>query len=135
GDFDWPAIFAGGVRWFHSGGIFAALSETTSELILEGMKAAKDAGAVRSFDLNYRAKLWASAGGPERARQVLRRIIGSVDAVFGNEEDLQKALGIHGPEVSARSQLDPDTFFLMIDRVVEQFPNVQLVATTLREVR
>src|SRR5256886_5828197 len=74
GDFDWGRIFAGGVRWFHSGGIFAALSETTSELILEGMGAARAAGAVVSFDLNYRAKLWASAAGPERAGQVLRRI-------------------------------------------------------------
>src|SRR5437764_10702421 len=89
GDFDWKKIFAGGVRWFHSGGIFAALSETTSELILEGMKAARAAGAINSFDLNYRAKLWASAGGPERARQVLGRIAASVDALFGNEEDLQ----------------------------------------------
>src|SRR5437868_7288547 len=104
GDFDWAKIFAGGVRWFHSGGIFAALSETTSELILEGMKAAKAAGAVNSFDLNYRAKLWASAGGPERARQVFRRVVGSVDALFGNEEDLQKALGTQGPEVGTRSE-------------------------------
>src|SRR5437763_679796 len=80
GDFDWARIFAGGVRWFHSGGIFAALSETTSELILEGMGAARAAGAVISFDLNYRLKLWASVGGAERARQVLRRIAGNVDA-------------------------------------------------------
>src|SRR5436853_2511356 len=69
GDFDWPALFGAGVRWFHSGGIFAALSPTTSELILEGMRAAKDAGAINSFDLNYRAKLWASVGGPARAQQ------------------------------------------------------------------
>src|SRR5919205_4181184 len=87
GDFDWPAIFAGGVRWFHSGGIFASLSPTTSELILEGMQAAKAHGAINSFDLNYRAKLWASVGGPERAQRVLRRIVNSVDALFGNEED------------------------------------------------
>src|SRR5882762_3301485 len=80
GDFDWAKIFAGGVRWFHSGGIFAALSPTTSELIVEGMQAAKAAGAVISFDLNYRAKLWASVGGPERAQQVLRRIVSHVDA-------------------------------------------------------
>src|ERR1700756_3820237 len=90
GDFDWPKIFAPGVRWFHSGGIFSALSPTTSELILEGMQAARTAGAVTSFDLNYRPKLWASAGGPERARQVLRRIVDHVDTLFGNEEDLQK---------------------------------------------
>jgi 2-dehydro-3-deoxygluconokinase len=134
GDFDWPAIFAGGVRWFHSGGIFAALSETTSELIVEGIHAAKAAGAVVSFDLNYRAKLWASVGGADRAKKVLRRIVGQVDALIGNEEDLQKGLGIAGPDVAAKSQLDPDIFFLIIDRVVEQFPNIKMVATTLREV-
>ena len=89
------------MRWFHSGGIFAALSETTSELILEGMQAAKAAGAVISFDLNYRAKLWASVGGLDRAQQVLRRIVGHVDALIGNEEDLQKGLGIAGPDVAA----------------------------------
>jgi 2-dehydro-3-deoxygluconokinase len=134
GDFDWAKIHAGGVRWFHSGGIFAALSPTTSELIIEGMEAAKSFGAVNSFDLNYRAKLWASVGGLERAQQVLRRIVGHVDALIGNEEDLQKGLGIPGPEVVAKSTLDPDTFFLMIDRVVEQHPNIKLVGTTLREV-
>src|SRR5437868_281536 len=134
GDFDWPTIFGRGVRWFHSGGIFASLSATTSELILEGMKSAKAAGAVISFDLNYRAKLWSSVGGPARAQQVLRRIVGSVDALIGNEEDLQKGLGIPGPEVASKSQLDPDAFFAMINRVVEQFPNIKLVATTLREV-
>ena len=134
GDFDWAAIHAGGVRWLHSGGIFAALSETTSELILEGMKAAKAAGAVVSFDLNYRAKLWAAAGGLGRAQQVLRRIVGQVDALIGNEEDLQKGLGITGPEVGSRSKLDPETFFQMIERVVEQFPNVKMVGTTLRDV-
>src|SRR6516165_8044184 len=134
GDFDWPKIFAGGVRWFHSGGIFAALSETTSELIVEGMQAAKKAGAITSFDLNFRPRLWASVGGTQRAQQVLRKIVGNVDALIGNEEDLQKGLGIPGPDVAAKSQLDPDTFFLMIDRVVERFPNIKLVATTLREV-
>src|SRR5438045_2683121 len=134
GDFDWARVFGAGARWFHSGGIFAALSETTSELIIEGMKAAKAAGAINSFDLNYRAKLWATVGGPERARQVLGRIVNNVDALIGNEEDLQKGLGIPGPEVNTKSQLDPDTFFMMIDRVVEQHPNVKLVATTLREV-
>lgn len=134
GDFDWAKIFAGGVRWFHSGGIFSALSETTSELILEGMQAARAAGAVTSFDLNYRPRMWAPVGGQKRAQQVLRRIVGHVDALFGNEEDLQKGLGIPGPDVASKSQLDPDIFFLMIDRVVEQFPNVKLVGTTLREV-
>jgi 2-dehydro-3-deoxygluconokinase len=134
GDFDWAALHAAGVRWFHSGGIFAALSPTTSELIVEGLEAARAHGAVTSFDLNYRPKLWAAAGGPERACEVLRRIAGHVDALIGNEEDLQKGLGIAGPEVASKSSLDPDTFFMMIDRVVEQFPNIRLVATTLREV-
>ena len=134
GDFDWPAIFARGVRWFHSGGIFAALSETTSELILEAMQAAKAAGAVTSFDLNYRAKLWASAGGAEKGQQVIRRIAGHLDALIGNEEDLQKGLGITGPDVATKSKLDPETFFGLIERVVEQFPNIKLVGTTLREV-
>jgi 2-dehydro-3-deoxygluconokinase len=134
GDFDWKAILAGGVRWFHSGGIFAALSETTSELIVEGMKAAKAAGAVVSFDLNYRAKLWA-AGGSRKPQDVLGKIVANVDALIGNEEDLQKGLGVAGPEVAAhKSKLDPDAFFQVIDRAVEKFPNVKLVATTLREV-
>ncbi len=134
GDFDWTKMFASGVRWFHSGGIFAALSEATSEVILEAMQAAQAAGAINSFDLNYRPKLWSSAGGPDRARQVLRRIVSHVDALIGNEEDLQKGLGIAGPEVASKSQLDPDVFFMMIDRVIEQHPNIKLVATTLREV-
>jgi len=136
GDFDWNQIFASGVRWFHSGGIFAALSETTSELILEGMQAARKAGAINSFDLNYRAQLWSPIGGVEKAQNVLRRIVSNVDALIGNEEDLQKGLGIAGPEVTAKasSKLDPDTFFKMIERVVEKFPNIKMVATTLREV-
>ncbi len=134
GDFEWAKIFAAGVRWFHSGGIFAALSETTSELILEGMAAAKAAGAIVSLDLNYRAKLWASVGGESKAHQVLRRIAGNLDALIGNEEDLQKGLGIPGPDVASKSALDPEKFFQMIDRVTQQFPNIKLVATTLREV-
>lgn len=134
GDFDWAKIFAGGVRWFHSGGIFAALSETTSGLILEGMQAARASGAITSLDLNYRPKLWASVGGPDRAKQVLGRIVGHIDALIGNEEDMQKGLGITGPDVAGKSQLDPDIFFMMIDRVVDKHPNIKLVATTLREV-
>ena len=134
GDFDWAKIFAKGVRWFYSGGIFASLAPTTSELIVEGMQAAKKAGAVISFDLNYRAKLWASVGGLAKAHQVLRGVVSHVDALIGNEEDLQKGLGIAGPDVVSKSSLDPDAFFQMIDRVVGQFPNIKLVATTLREV-
>jgi 2-dehydro-3-deoxygluconokinase len=134
GDFDWKAIFAGGVRWFHSGGIFAALSETTPEVIIEGMQAAKAAGAVVSFDLNYRAKLWNISGGHERAVKVIRRIVENVDVLVGNEEDLQMGLGMPGPEVAAKSKLDPSAFFSMIDRVVKQHPQIRIVATTLREV-
>ena len=134
GDFDWKAIFAGGVRWFHSGGIFAALSETTGELIIEGMKAAKAAGAVTSFDLNFREKLWKVFGGESRAVETVARIVEHVDVLVGNEEDLQKGLGIPGPEVAAKSKLDPSTFFGMIDQVVKKHPKVKIVATTLREV-
>ncbi len=134
GDFDWKAIFAGGVRWFHSGGIFAALSPTTPEVIVEGMKAAKAAGAVCSFDLNFREKLWKVSGGAERAVETVARIVENVDVLVGNEEDLQKGLGIPGPEVAARSKLDPSTFFAMIEKVVKKHPKVKIVATTLREV-
>ena len=134
GDFDWSSIFAGGVRWFHSGGIFAALSETTPDLIIEGMSAAREAGAVVSFDLNFRPKLWSVAGGAERSRDVLQRITENVDVLVGNEEDLQRGLGIPGPEIAATSALDPAAFVRMIDQVVKLFPRVKVVATTLREV-
>src|SRR6202011_4723285 len=99
GDFDWKTILAGGVRWFHSGGIFAALSETTAELIADAMRAAKQAGAVVSFDLNVREKLWKALGGQDRAIARLGRILEWVDVLVGNEEDLQKGLGIAGPEI------------------------------------
>ncbi|MCU1233495.1 MAG: PfkB domain protein [Candidatus Solibacter sp.] len=134
GDFDWKSIFAEGVRWFHSGGIFAALSPTTSEVIIEAMQAAKEAGAITSFDLNYRAKLWNISGGEDRAVAVLDKIVKNVDVLVGNEEDLQKGLGIPGPEVAAKSKLDPSVFFGMIDQVVKKHPHVKVVATTLREV-
>jgi len=134
GDFDWGGIFGRGVRWFHSGGIFAALSKTTGELIIEGMQAAKAAGAIVSFDLNFREKLWKVFGGGDRAVSVIRRIVENVDVLVGNEEDLQKGLGIAGPEVASKSKLDPTAFFGMIDRVLEQHPQVKVVATTLRDV-
>ena len=138
GDFDWKAIFDAGVRWFHSGGIFASLSETTAELIIEAMQAAREHDAVVSLDLNYREKLWAAAGGAGRAVATLARIVQHVDVLVGNEEDLQKGLGIAGPEVASKSAtaaaLDPGTFFGMIDRVVDKFPQIKVVATTLRHV-
>ncbi|HTC90327.1 MAG TPA: sugar kinase [Bryobacteraceae bacterium] len=117
GDFDWKAIFARGVRWFHSGGIFAALSATTGDLILEAMHAAKSAGAVVSFDLNFREKLWNIWGGAGRALDVLRRISQNVDVLVGNEEDLQNALGLSG-----------------VAEAVKTYPQLKVVATSLREV-
>jgi 2-dehydro-3-deoxygluconokinase len=134
GDFDWGAILSGGVRWLHSGGIFASLSETTGEVIIEGMQVARAAGAVISFDLNYRAKLWKIWGGDAQAQKVIRRIVENVDVIVGNEEDLQLGLGIRGPKVSAKSKLDPSVFFGMIDQVISEYPQVKVVATTLREV-
>jgi 2-dehydro-3-deoxygluconokinase len=134
GDFDWKAIFAGGVKWVHSGGIFAALSATTSELAVEAMREAKAAGAVTSFDLNFREKLWNISGGNKHAVDVIGRIVENVDVLVGNEEDLQKGLGIAGPEIASKSKLDPRVFVEMIDKVVQKHPHVKVVATTLREV-
>jgi 2-dehydro-3-deoxygluconokinase len=134
GDFDWDALFEPGVRWFHSGGIFASLSATTGELIIEGMIAAKRAGATCSFDLNFREKLWNVWGGKERAAEVIGRIVSHCDVLIGNEEDLQKGLGIAGQDVESMSTLESSAFFAMIDRVVHKFPHVKAVATTLREV-
>ncbi|HEY2511491.1 MAG TPA: sugar kinase [Polyangiaceae bacterium] len=134
GDVDWGRVFSGGARWFHSGGIFASLSATTGPLIVEGMKAARAAGAVVSFDLNFRQKLWAVWGGEARAAEVIGAIAEYVDVLIGNEEDLQRGLGIPGPDVALRSQLDPDAFFSLIERVRAKLPKVKAVATTLREV-
>ena len=134
GDFDWKAITAGGLRWFHSGGIFAALSATTPALIIEGMKAAKAAGAIVSFDLNFRAKLWQISGGLDKAQETLRRIVSNVDVLVGNEEDLQKGLGLKGPDVESKNKLDSSAFFGMMDQVAKELPNVKVVATTLRDV-
>ena len=143
GSFDWDAIFAKGVRWFHSGGIFSALSATTSELVIEAMQAAKKAGAIVSFDLNYREKLWSlvakerglsAAQASEEAAKTLREIVSYADVVVGNEEDLQKGLGLKGQDVEAKGELDPTAFFAMIESVTKDFPNIKAVATTMREV-
>jgi len=134
GDFDWKAIFAGGCRWFHSGGIFAALSDSTSQLIIEGLQAAKAAGAVTSFDLNFRAKLWSRLGGTAKAQGVMRDIVKHVDVLVGNEEDLQLGLGLKGPDAESKDKLDPSAFFGMMAAVAKDFPQVKAVATTLREV-
>ncbi|HWA96054.1 MAG TPA: sugar kinase [Terracidiphilus sp.] len=134
GDFDWKAIFDRGVRWVHCGGIFAALSPTTAPLAAEMMQAAKAAGAVTSFDLNFREKLWRVQGGMDRAVETIGNIVKHVDVLVGNEEDLQKGLGIPGPEVSSKSKLDTSVFFGMIENVIKKHPGVKAVATTLREV-
>src|SRR5277367_1447134 len=134
GDFDWRAIFSGGVRWFHSGGIFAALSPTTGELIIEAMQAARAAGATVSFDLNYREKLWNLWGGNAQALEIVSRIVRHVDVLVGNEEDLQRGLGIPGPDVASSSKLDPSAFLGMMNQVLAKHPHVKVVATTLREV-
>ncbi|MDR1588115.1 MAG: sugar kinase [Treponema sp.] len=143
GSFNWEEIFGRGVRWFHSGGIFSALSPTTSELVIEAMEAAKKAGAIVSFDLNYRAKLWAvaaaerglsAAQASEGAAKTLRKITGYVDVLVGNEEDLQKGLGLKGQDVESKGKLDPTAFFGMMESVIRDFPNIKAVATTLREV-
>ncbi|MDP7275423.1 MAG: sugar kinase [Planctomycetaceae bacterium] len=133
-DFDWESIAAGGLRWFHSGGIFAALSAETPEIIIEGMKAARAAGAIVSFDLNFRAKLWEISGGLETAQQTMRRIVEQVDVLVGNEEDLQMGLGLQGPDVETSGKLDPSAFLAMMEEVSRSLPSVKIVATTLREV-
>lgn len=134
GDFDWKGIFDRGVRWVHCGGIFAALSPTTAALAAEMMQAAKAAGAITSFDLNFREKLWRIHGGIDRAVETIAKIVRHVDVLVGNEEDLQKGLGIPGPEISAKSKLDPSVFLSMMQGVVNKHPHVKAVATTLREV-
>jgi 2-dehydro-3-deoxygluconokinase len=152
GSFDWNQIFGsadnssgvgGSIRWFHSGGIFSALSPTTSELVIEATQAAKTAGAVVSLDLNYRARLWSVAAAErgltpaqagEEAARILRKIASYTDVLVGNEEDLQKGLGLKGQDVEAKSKLDPSAFLGMMESVVKDFPNIKAVATTLREV-
>ena len=134
GDFDWKSIFAQGVRWVHCGGIFAALSPTTAPLAAEMMRAAKAAGATTSFDLNFREKLRRVAGGADKAVDAIAQIVEHVDVLVGNEEDLQKGLGIPGPDVTVKSKLDPSLFFAMIEGVTRKLPHLKAVATTLREV-
>jgi len=117
GDFDWNAIFAPGIRWFHSGGVFAALSPSTGDLIVEAMRAARAAGAVVSFDLNFREKLWSVWGGADRALPILGRIVQNVDVLVGGLEDLQKGLGAHD-----------------VAEALRDYPQLKIVATTRREV-
>jgi len=134
GDFNWDELFSRGIRWFHSGGIFSALSPSTPGLILEAMKAAKRNQAIVSFDLNFREKLWKIHGGLAGAQKTLKEIVNHVDVLVGNEEDLQKGLGIRGPEITTQSCFDTSAFESMIREVAKEFPNIQVVATSLREV-
>ncbi|MEJ5260357.1 MAG: sugar kinase [Anaerohalosphaeraceae bacterium] len=137
GDIDWEKIFGrDGVRWFHTGGIFAGLSPTTPDVILEAMEAARKYGTVISYDLNYRASLWKEFGGKERAVEVNRRIAPFVDVMLGNEEDFSAALGFEVAGLDADcSKLDPSNFKKMIAEAVKVFPNFKAVATTLRNAR
>jgi 2-dehydro-3-deoxygluconokinase len=137
GDFDWDDVFGKlGVRWFHTGGIFAALSETTPELVVEAVEAAKRHGTVVSYDLNYRPSLWKSIGGQKRAREVNRRIARSVDVMIGNEEDFTACLGLEVEGLDEHiTNIQTESFKQMIARAVEEFPNFTVVATTLRTVR
>jgi 2-dehydro-3-deoxygluconokinase len=134
GDFDWDAIFGEGVRWFHSGGLFAALSESTPDVLIEAMQAARRHGAVVSFDLNYREKLWRASGDPARAQPIFSRIVEQVDVLVGNEEDMQKALGMPAPSGTSTSKLDPAAFFETIGLVTKRYPRIKVVGTTLRDV-
>jgi 2-dehydro-3-deoxygluconokinase len=137
GDIDWEKIFVKeGARWFHTGGIFCALSKTTPHVAREAMEAAKRAGTIISYDLNYRGSLWNSIGGKSRAQEVNRSLAPFVDVMLGNEEDFTAALGfkVEGVDES-HSQLDPANFKRMMERVIQQFPALSVVATTLRNAR
>jgi 2-dehydro-3-deoxygluconokinase len=137
GDFDWEEIFGkDGARWFHTGGIFAGLSQTTPEVIIEAMTAAKKYGTIISYDLNYRASLWNDMGGQEKAIHVNRTIAPLVDVMIGNEEDFSSSLGFEVPGLDAGcSKLDPTNFKNMITHAVKMFPNFKAVATTLRNAK
>jgi len=135
GDVDWKRIFeADGCRWFHCGGIFTALSASTAEVALEAMSAARSAGTVVSFDLNYRPSLWAAIGGPEAAAATNRKLVESVDVLFGNEEDFSAALGFELEGVDeSHTNLDPVSYQRLHEAVLAAYPNLSLVATSLRE--
>ncbi len=136
GDFDWDAIFGKpGARWFHTGGIFAALSASAAELVTEAVKAAKKHGTIVSYDLNYRPSLWKSIGGLKKAQEVNREIARFVDVMIGNEEDFTASLGfaVKGADPKAGA-IDAGAFKAMIEVAVKEFPNFKVAATTLRHV-
>jgi 2-dehydro-3-deoxygluconokinase len=137
GEVDWEQIFSkDGARWFHTGGIYCGLSETAPLVAQEAMEAAKRAGAIVSYDLNYRASLWKSIGGKSKAQEMNRRLAPLVDVMLGNEEDFTAALGFEVKGLDEQhSQLDPKEFKEMIQRVVQDFPNLAVIATTLRHAK
>lgn len=137
GEIDWEQIFQRDkTRWFHTGGIFCGLSETAPLVAQRAMEAAKQAGAVVSYDLNYRPSLWKSIGGKSKAQATNRRLAPFVDVMLGNEEDFIAALGFEVSGVDEHhSKLDPKNFKKMIERVVQEFPNLSLIATTLRRAK
>jgi 2-dehydro-3-deoxygluconokinase len=137
GDFDWDHIFGKlGARWLHTGGIFAALSDTTPRLVLEAVQAARQHGVIVSYDLNYRPSLWKSIGGPKRAQEVNREIARYVDVMLGNEEDFTACLGLEVEGADEHlSRIDVTAFKRMIGKAVAAYPNFRVVATTLRAVR
>jgi 2-dehydro-3-deoxygluconokinase len=136
GDFDWEEIFGKhGARWFHTGGIFCALSESTPELAIEAMTAARKHGAIVSYDLNYRESLWKAIGGKKRAQEVNRRLAPLVDVMIGNEEDFSASLGFEVPGMDEHIlQIETESFKKMIESVLKEFP-FKVVATTLRKAK
>lgn len=137
GEIDWKRIFnKDGTRWFHTGGIFCALSESTPVVAQEAMEAAKGAGTIISYDLNYRGSLWKAIGGKGKAQEVNCELAPYVDVMIGNEEDFTAALGFEVAGVDeSHAYLDSSSFKRMIEKVVQQFPNLRVVATTLRNAR
>ncbi|HOF20243.1 MAG TPA: sugar kinase [Bacteroidales bacterium] len=137
GDIDWDRIFGrDGSRWFHTGGIFAGLSETTPEVIIEAMQAARKYGTIVSYDLNYRPSLWKAIGGKEKAQEVNRELAKYVDVMIGNEEDYTASLGFEVEGVDKNlSKLDTGNFKKMITKAVKEYPNFKVTGTTLRTVK
>jgi 2-dehydro-3-deoxygluconokinase len=137
GDVDWERIFGEeGARWFHTGGIFCALSDTTPQVAREALQAARRHGTIVSYDLNYRDSLWKGIGGPARAREVNRELAPLIDVMLGNEEDFTAALGFEVEGLDAQhSKLEVGNFQKMIERATREFPNFKVVATTLRNAR